>query len=354
MERLFSDRRQTLESRAAGGRSEGRGPASAVEFAGISREQVPRRHPEPECKSVRVARAYLPSLLVLAAVWGASYLFIKVAVEDIEPATMMTLRLALAGVALFCFLVWQMGLSASVGAVRAAGWQGIVLGVINGAVPFTLIAWGEKHVDSGVAAIANATVPLFVVLLAIRFQPSERVSGLRLGGLLLGLLGVAVLAGLQPEGGWWAVAGTLAVVVASFSYATGSLYGQRRVAHTAGAVLATASTLGGALVLLPFGLLQMPDTVPSTEALASVAALSLLGTAFAQLILFRMLRLHGSARTSLVTYLLPPTALLYGALILDEAITVSALLGLALILVGVALGSGVARPARQAAASPST
>ena len=301
-----------------------------------------------------MTRSYLPLLLLLAAIWGASYLFIKVAGEDIEPTTMMALRMGLAGVALFLFLAAQMGPRASVQAVRGAGWHAVVLGVINGAFPFTLIAWGEKHIDSGIAAIANATVPLFVVLLAIKFQPSERVSGSRLAGLLLGLVGVAVLSGLQPDGGWWAVAGTLAVVVASFSYATGSLFGQRRVAHTSGPVLATASTLAGAFVLLPFGLLQLPSSVPSAAALGSVAALSLLGTAFAQLILFRMLRLHGSARTSLVTYLLPPTALVYGALILDEAVTASTLAGLALILAGVALGSGVVRPARQAAVSPST
>jgi drug/metabolite transporter (DMT)-like permease len=91
-------------------------------------------------------------------------------------------------------------------AVRGTGWKAYAIGFLNAAFPFVLIAWGEKYVDSGVAAIANATVPIFVVLLALRFNPSERVSGARLWGILVGLVGVGVLAGLHPEGGWWAVA----------------------------------------------------------------------------------------------------------------------------------------------------
>ena len=110
----------------------------------------------------------------------------------------------------------------------------LVLGTINAAIPFTLIAWGETHIDSGVAAIANATVPLFVVLLAIKVRPSERATGARLAGILLGLAGVVLLAGAQPGGGWWAVAGTLAVVLASLSYACGALYGQARSGELAG------------------------------------------------------------------------------------------------------------------------
>jgi drug/metabolite transporter (DMT)-like permease len=284
----------------------------------------------------------------LAAVWGASYLFIKVAVEEIEPAPMMFFRLAIAALLLAPFLLAREGVRAGAAKLRGAWRAGLVLGFVNGALPFTLIAWGEKHVDSGIAAIANATVPLFVVLLAIRFWPSERATGGRLGGILLGLVGVAVLTGAQAEGGWWAVAGTLAVVLASLSYAVGSLYGMARTGDTAGPVLATATVIGGALILLPFAIVQFPDELPGWKALASLAGLSVGGTALAQLVLFRMLRLHGSARTALVTYLLPPVALLYGAALLDEPVTVSALIGLALILPGVALGSGALRLPRRA------
>jgi drug/metabolite transporter (DMT)-like permease len=301
-----------------------------------------------------VTRSYVWMLSFLAAVWGASYLFIKVAVDEIEPTAMMFFRLGLAAALLVPFLLAQLGTRRGLDELRRAWRPGLALGVVNAALPFTLIAWGEKHIDSGVAAIANSTVPLFVVLLAIRFRPSERATGTRLAGLLIGFGGVALLAGGQPAGGWWAVAGTLAVVVASLSYATGSLYGQGRTAETRGPVLATAAMLGGTVVLLPFALVQLPDGMPSGEAVASVAALSVLGTALAQLVLFRMLRLHGSARTSLVTYLLPITALVYGAVLLDEPVTAAVLGGLALILLGVALGSGALRLPRRAPVPEST
>ena len=121
-----------------------------------------------------------------------------------------------------------LGPRGAVAELRSTGAGAFILGVTNMAFPFVLIAWGEKHIDSGVAAIANATVPIFVALLAIRFNPSERVRGWRLVGVALGLVGVGVLAGLHPQGGWWGVAGTLAVVVASLSYASANLYAQHR------------------------------------------------------------------------------------------------------------------------------
>ena len=238
--------------------------------------------------------------------------------------------------------------------MRRLGWEGFGLGVVNGAIPFTLIAWGEKHIDSGVAAIANASMPIFVVLLAIRFKPSERVRGLRLAGFLVGLVGVGVLAGVHPQGGWWGVAGTLAVVVASVSYAVGSLWGQRLVARTSSLTLATASMLGGLLVLLPLGLWQLPSQVPGWKESGSVIALAVIGTAVAQIILYRVLRSDGAARVSLVTYLLPMTALIYGVFLLGEPLTWQELGGMALILGGVGLGSGaVWFPRREPVAAPS-
>jgi drug/metabolite transporter (DMT)-like permease len=301
-----------------------------------------------------VTRSYVWMLAFLAAVWGASYLFIKVAVDEIEPAAMMFFRLLIAAALLVPVVLARDGARGGLRELAAAWRPGLVLGTVNAAVPFTLIAWGEKHIDSGVAAIANATVPLFVVLLAIRYRPSERATGSRLAGVFLGLVGVAVLAGAQPEGGWWAVAGTLAVVLASLAYAIGGLYGQGASSVVSAPVLATVSMIAGALVLLPFALLQLPDEVPGWKASASVAALAVGGTALAQLVVFRMLRLHGAARLSLVTYLLPVTAVAYGALLLDEHLTAGTLAGLALILPGVALGSGALRlPRREpAAASP--
>jgi drug/metabolite transporter (DMT)-like permease len=348
-----------------------------------------------------MTRGYLPLLLTLAFVWGASYLFIKVAVDDIEPTTMMAVRCVVAAALLVPFVLWHAGSAAGWRDLRAAWRPGLVLGLTNAAIPFTLIAWGEKHIDSGVAAVANATVPIFVTLLAIRFRPSERATGARMAGILVGLVGVAVLAGAAPDVGWWPVAGILAVVLASVSYAASGLYGQGRVESISGPALAAASMAGGAVILLPFGVAQAPSHIPGWEALASVsyaasglygqgrvesisgpalaavsmaggavillplglaqapsempgweslasvAALAIGGTAFAQLVLYRTLRLHGAARLSLVTYLMPPVALLYGALLLDEPLTAAAVGGLTLILLGVALGSGAVRLPRR-------
>jgi len=302
-----------------------------------------------------MSRVYVPYIAALAALWGASYMFIKVADRAFEPATMILFRLVIAAALVFAVLASQRGLVPAIADMRRLGWQGFGLGVVNGAIPFTLIAWGEKHIDSGVAAIANATVPIFVVLLAVRFQPSERVTGLRLGGFLLGLVGVGVLAGIHPRGGWWGAAGTLAVVVASLAYAIGSIWAQRLVSRTSPLSLATATMIGGAIFLLPFGLVQLPSHVPGWQETGSVVALAVLGTALAQIILYRVLHSDGAARVSLVTYLLPVTALFYGVTLLGEPLTVEELVGMALILGGVAFGSGAVRlPRREPApATPS-
>jgi uncharacterized membrane protein len=144
---------------------------------------------------------------------------------------------------------------------------------------------------------------------------------------------------VNPRGGWWAVAGTLAVVLASIAYAVGSLWAQHLVERESALVITTASLIGAALALLPFGLAQLPDSIPGWKVIGSVVALGVAGTAIGQLIYYRMIETDGSARTSLVTYLLPVTALFYGAGLLGEPITVEEIVGLVLILAGVALGS---------------
>ena len=287
---------------------------------------------------------YWPLLLLLASVWGASYLFIKVAVEGgLEPAPLMCARAAIAAVVLFGYVLRSLGRTRALAELRSSWRQWVAIGAIANAVPFWLVAWGEKHVDSGIAAIAQSTVPLFTILIGLRFLPHEPLSRGQLLGFALGLVGVGVLAGGHPDGGWWAVAGTLAVVLSSLAYACGNVIGQRSVSGTPGPVLATGAMTAAAVTLLPFALVQAPTSRPETDAILSLLALALLGTAFAQLVLYRMLNNFGARSVSLVTYLMPGFALVYGAALLDEAITVAALGGLGLILAGVALGSGVLR-----------
>ena len=285
-------------------------------------------------------RSYWPLILLLAAMWGASYLFIKVAVEDIPPAAMTELRVLVAGLLLAAYLVWRMGASRAVEELRAAWRPCLVLGVINGAVPMGLVAWGETHIDSSVAGIAQSTVPIFTFILAARFLPHERVGPLRIAGVALGFLGVAALTGLDTTGGWWVIAGTLAVVLSSLSYASGGVYGQLQVRDIPGPVLATGSMLAAALVLAPLALADPPRELPGTTALAGLVALILVPTFAGQLLLFRVLRLHGSRKLSIVTYLIPAFAVVYGAVLLDESVTAAMLVGFALIAVGAALASG--------------
>jgi drug/metabolite transporter (DMT)-like permease len=265
---------------------------------------------------------------------------------------MMAFRALAAGLMLLGYLAATIGLPRAYDELRASWKPALVLGATNAALPFWLVAWGEKHIDSSVAGIAQSTVPIFTFLLAMHFLPHERVGATRVAGVALGFLGVAVLAGFDPRGGWLAVAGTLAVVLSSLSYAGSGIYGQLRVRTVAGPVLATGSMLTGGLILLPFALLDLPTSTPDAASVASLVALTVLGTAFGQLVLFRMLRLFGSRRLSLVTYLMPGFAIFYGAVFLDEPVTTAALAGLVLILAGVALASGARLLRARAAQEP--
>lgn len=294
-----------------------------------------------------MTRGYVPLLLVLALIWGSSFMFIEIAIDDLSPAATMTGRLLFASAALGAVLVAKRGFRQAVRCLRDFGWAGVVLGVISTALPFWLIAWGQTRIDSGIAAIGNASMPIFVALLAMRFARHERVTGVRAFGLVLGIIGVGVLVGVNPEGGWAGAIGTLAVILASISYAAGSLFSQHKLGDSSGLLVSTASVLWGTLVILPFGIAQGPGDIPGWEAIVAVAALGLLGTALGLMMYLRLLADYGSARGSLVVYLLPVVALFYGAVFLDEPLRVTALVGLALILAGVAIASGLVRPLRR-------
>jgi drug/metabolite transporter (DMT)-like permease len=274
-------------------------------------------------------------------------MFIEIAIRDLSPAATMTGRLLFASVALGTVLVLRRGPGQAVRCLREFGRAGFVLGVITTALPFWLIAWGQTRIDSGIAAIGNASMPIFVALLAIRFAQHERVTGWRAIGITVGIVGVGILVGVDPQGGWSGAVGTLAVILASISYAAGSLYSQHKLGNSSGLLVGTASVFWGTLAILPFGVAQAPSELPGWEAVASAGMLGLLGTAVGLLLFLSLIENHGTSRASLVIYLLPPTALFYGAVFLDEPLRVTALAGLALILAGVALGSGLVRPARR-------
>ena len=291
-------------------------------------------------------------MLALASVWGASYLFIKVGVDGgLSPGALMFARTLIAGTVLLAYLMVTLGARNALRRLREAWRHAIVLGILNAAAPFWLIGWGEKYIDSGLAGIAQATVPIFSLLIGLRFLPHERIGAARVAGVCLGLVGVAFVAGGAPEGDAWAVAGTLAVVVASVFYAGAGIYGQLNVHETPGPVLATGCMLAASIFLLPLALVEPADirADDGSDRLVAAARAVRHGARSARAVQGRAaLR---ARRLSLVTYLLPGFALVYGAVILDERVGAPALVGLALILAGVALGSGTLRSRRRAAAT---
>jgi drug/metabolite transporter (DMT)-like permease len=284
-----------------------------------------------------VSRRHLGMLLALAAIWGASFMFIKVAVRELTPATLIAGRLGLAAITLALLLPFAVGSRETVRQLRAnAGWL-VVVALINTAIPFWLLSWGETRIDSGLASIIQAAVPIFNAVIAFVAFREVRVTGARLVGVGVGFVGVALLVGAQPEG---KVLGALAVVGMAFCYGLGGLLTGRYLKPAQPIVVAFASTAIATLVVLPPAVAQAPSQMPGWKTIGSVVALGVPGTALAYLLFFGLITGAGAAYASLVTYLIPPIALAYGAVFLGERFGAAAFGGLALILLGVALGTG--------------
>jgi drug/metabolite transporter (DMT)-like permease len=276
-------------------------------------------------------------LLGLAALWGASFLFIKVAVRELSPATLIVGRLGLAAVTLGLLVPFVVGTGETLRQLRAnAGWL-VAVALINTAIPFWLLSWGETRIDSGLASIIQASVPIFNAVIAFVAFREVRVTGVRLLGVAVGFVGVALLVGAQPQG---KVLGALAVVGMAFCYGVGGLMTGRYLKPVRPIVVAFASTAIATLVALPVGVAEAPAHMPGWKTIGSVLALGIPGTALAYLLFFGLITGAGAAYASLVTYLIPPIALAYGAIFLGERFGASAFGGLALILAGVALGTG--------------
>jgi drug/metabolite transporter (DMT)-like permease len=283
---------------------------------------------------------------VVALLWGASFLFIKVAVRELEPATLILGRLGLATLALAAIVPALVGGRETVRQVRAsAGWLALV-GLVNVAIPFWLLSWGETRIDSGLASILQASVPIFNAVIAFAFFREVRVTGMRLAGVGIGFVGVALLVGAQPHG---KAVGALAVCGMALCYAVGQLLAGRHLRPVAPPVVALATTCTAALLALPLGVAQAPDHVPGWKTIGSVVALAVPLTAVAFLLFYAVIAGAGAAYASLVTYLVPPIALAYGVVFLDEHFGLSAFAALVLIFAGVVLGTGRVRLRRPVA-----
>jgi drug/metabolite transporter (DMT)-like permease len=280
-----------------------------------------------------VSRRDLGLLFVLSAIWGSSFLFIKVGVEELEPAVVAFGRLAVGFLTLLPVLLARRETLD----VRGLWVSFLVLGALNNALPYWLLGFAETRIDSGLAGVIQAAAPIFTVLLATWIDPSQSVRGLRLAGVCLGFLGVALLVGVQDGG---ELVGALAVVGTALCYALAVLYAGRAVRRLPPLQVSIGQLAVGTLLLAPLALLQMPSEAPSAKVIASIAALGALGTGVAYLLYFALIARAGASRAILVTYLVPAFALVYGAVLLDEPVTASALGGLALILGGTALATG--------------
>jgi drug/metabolite transporter (DMT)-like permease len=286
-------------------------------------------------------------LLVLAALWGASFMFIKICVRELAPTILVCLRLGIGALVLAPFAVAHIGPRRFVRETRSALGPLVVVGLVNSAIPITAISWAERRIDSGLTAVIQASAPLFTALLALRFSRSEVVTGGRLVGLLVGFGGVALLVGAQPSGN---IVAALAVTFSALCYAIAALYSARTLADVPPLVTTVVALAAAALSLLPFALTQLPAAFPSWEVVGALLALSIGGTSIGYVLYYALLSGAGASRSILITYLVPAIALAYGALLLGEPLTVAALVGLALVLAGVALGTGVVRMTRRRAA----
>jgi drug/metabolite transporter (DMT)-like permease len=202
------------------------------------------------------------------------------------------------------------------------------------AVPWPLLGFGEIHISSSFAAILVATVPLFVALLATRFDHSERPTATRLAGMVIGLGGVVALVGIDIGGQRDELLGALAILVVAFLYAVGPMIVKRRLSDVDPLGPVAASVAIAALLVTPFAFADLPDSTPSADTFASIAVLGLLCSALAFLLFFRLIAEVGPGRATVITYINPVVALALGVAILDESVTTGVVVGLLLILAG--------------------
>jgi drug/metabolite transporter (DMT)-like permease len=269
-------------------------------------------------------------LLLLASIWGASYMLIKIGLRDMSPEVVAFARIALAAVVLMPIAAAQGALSGLRGRLGVIA----LVGAIQVAGPFLLIPIGEQHITSALAGILVATTPIFTALLAIRLDHEERSEGLRLIGVGVGVAGVVLLFGVDLGGSSAALLGGLAVVLASAGYSVGGFLVKHRLSHVGPlGVVASVMTASALMLLIP-AIATAPASGPGLGPVAAVVALGVFGTGAAFVIFYLLIGTVGPARTMIVSYIAPGFAVVYGAALLGESISVATLVGLALIVGG--------------------
>jgi drug/metabolite transporter (DMT)-like permease len=279
-------------------------------------------------------------LMVLALLWGGSFFFSKIAVGELPPLTVVLCRVVLAALALNLVVL----LSGRRMPADPRLWGAFfIMGVLNNVIPFSLIFWGQTQIASGLAAILNATTPLFTVLVAHVATKDEKLSTSRLFGVFAGMMGVAVMIGPGAfAGGGGSTLANTAVLDAALSYAFAAIWG-RRFRRLPPMIAANGQLSASAIVMTPVGLLTDQSwslAFPSPRVVLALIALALLSTAAGYIVYFALLARAGATNVLLVTLLIPPSALLLGGLFLAESVEPRDLTGLAFIGAGLAAIDG--------------
>ncbi|KFC65241.1 DMT superfamily permease [Bosea sp. LC85] len=276
----------------------------------------------------------LALLLLLATLWGGSYTFIKIGVETIPPLTLIAGRTLIAGVILLAVIRWRgLRLPRDLDSWRKFLFQAC----LNSAVPFTLIAWAERSVDAGLAAILNATTPVFVFLITLALTRSREVDLRKAFGVAAGLAGITLVVGMQALGGFGSeLVAQLAIVLATVCYACAALFGRNFTGFDP-LIPAAGSLICGAALLTPVALVvDRPWTLnPSQDSLIALLALAAVSTALAFAIYFRLIRTLGPVGTTAVSYLRVPVGVAIGIVFLGERLSPTAWAGLTLVILGV-------------------
>jgi drug/metabolite transporter (DMT)-like permease len=280
-------------------------------------------------------RAWL-AFILLGLVWGSSFFWIKIAVQEIGPFTLVAYRLLFGALGLLGFVAFQ---RPALPASRRLWLAMALLGLTNTAVPFVLISWGEQYIDSGVASILNSTVPLFTMLIAHLFLLDERMSWMKLLGLAVGFGGVVLLFSQDMAGGLAvnSLLGQAAVLVAALMYAGSSVFA-RRVLRQVSPILQAFVTVTVADVLVWFAtpLVESPLEVPSGGPVwIAIIWLGILGSCVAYLLYYYLIQEIGSTRTTLVTYVLPVVGITLGVIFLGEQLNLQLAAGTILVVAGV-------------------
>ena len=281
-------------------------------------------------------------LITLSVLWGGSFFFVGVAVNELPPLTIITLRVAIAALVLLLFMRLT-GKTLTINSDILLAFAG--MGFLNNVVPFFLIVWAQGHIESGLASIFNATMPLFTVVVAHFLTVDEKLTPARVAGVVLGITGVVAMTGsdLLSSNDNNTIA-QIAILGAAFSYALASIYGRRFKAMGVSPIAtATGQVSASTLMLIPVAaLVEQPWNLPmpSLATWSAVIALAVLATAVAYVLYFRILASSGATNLSLVTFLIPVSAIILGALFLNETLQAKHFIGMALIAAGLAAIDG--------------